>query len=221
MEPVWPNEPILALARGDPRRAAEVFRNTLHLSLPPTWSAGIRSRHLAWNGTLTGMALAAAGDTVAVRALADSVEMWGQGSLYGRDRRAHHYLRGMVHQAGGRHEDAVREFRAAIHSPTMGFTRVNYELARSLLGLRRPREAVAALQPALRGDIEAGNFYVAHTELHELLRNRSIARECLTALPCTISRGEGMGARRQGILATPGRCPCLACTTRRPDASEP
>ncbi len=115
------------------------------------------------------MALAAAGDTVAVRALADSVEMWGRASLYGRDQKAHHYLRGMVHQAGGRYEDAAREFRAAIHSPAMGFTRVNYELARCLLRLGRPREAIAALQPALRGDLESGALYLTHTELHELL----------------------------------------------------
>jgi predicted Zn-dependent protease len=115
------------------------------------------------------MALAAAGDTVALRALADSVEVWGRGSLYGRDRKTHHYLRGMLHQAAGRHEDAAREFRAAIHSPTMGFTRVNYELARCLIRLGRPTEAIAALQPALRGDIEAGALYITHTELHETL----------------------------------------------------
>ena len=51
----------------------------------------------------------------------------------------------------------------------MGFTRVNYELARSLLRLGRAREAVSALQPALRGDLEAGALYLTHTELHELL----------------------------------------------------
>jgi predicted Zn-dependent protease len=115
------------------------------------------------------MALAAAGDTFALRTLADSVEVWGRGSLYGRDRKTHHYLRGMVHQAAGRHEDAAREFRAAIHSPTMGFTRVNYELARCLIRLDRPREAIAALQPALRGDLDAGALYITHTELHEVL----------------------------------------------------
>ena len=163
------NEGILAIARGDARRAATLFEHTLHLSLPPNWSEGNKARHRAWNGTLYGMALAAAGDTVALRPLADSVEVWGRGSLYGRDRKTHHYLRGMVHQAAGRHEDAAREFRAAIHSPTMGFTRVNYELARCLIRLGRPQEAIAALQPALRGDLEAGALYVTHTELHEVL----------------------------------------------------
>jgi len=163
------NEGILALAGGDARAAAAVFGRILHTSLPQNWSAGTRARHRAWNGTLYGMALAAAGDTNALRALADSVEVWGSASLYGRDRRTHHYLRGMLQQAAGRHEDAAREFQAAIHSPTNGFTRVNYELARCLIQLGRPQEAIAALQAALRGDIEAGALYVTHTELHEVL----------------------------------------------------
>jgi DNA-binding SARP family transcriptional activator len=163
------NEGILALARGDARAAATVYSHVLHASLPANWSDGSKARHRAWNGTLYGMALAAAGDTVALHALADSVELWGRGSLYGRDRRTHHYLRGMLHQAAGRNGEAAREFQAAIHSPTMGFTRVNYELARCLIQLGRPREAIAALQSALRGDIDAGALYLTRTELHETL----------------------------------------------------
>jgi predicted Zn-dependent protease len=115
------------------------------------------------------MALAAAGDTLAVRALADTAERWGSESAYGRDRRASHYLRGMGLIASGRDADAAREFAAAISSPSLGFTRVNYELGKVLLRLRRPAEAIAALQPALRGEIDASNLYVTRTELHEVL----------------------------------------------------
>jgi len=68
-----------------------------------------------------------------------------------------------------RDEDAVREFHAAIHSPNLGFTRVNYELARALLRLGRPTEAVATLQSSLRGEIDESNLYITRTDLHELL----------------------------------------------------
>jgi hypothetical protein len=38
-----------------------------------------------------------------------------------------------------------------------------------LIRLGRPTEAIAALQPALRGSLEASNLYMSRTELHELL----------------------------------------------------
>ena len=49
------------------------------------------------------------------------------------------------------------------------FTRTNFELGRIYLRMKRPRDAVAILQPALRGAIDASNLYVTRTELHELL----------------------------------------------------
>lgn len=169
--PASPNDfdaGILALERGDARGAAAVFhakarQAASHLPL------GYRARVRTWNTTLEGMALAAAGDTSAVRALIDSVEQWGSRSAYGRDQKAHHYLRGLMFAAQRRDEDAVREFREAIHSPNLGFTRVNYELARAQLRLGRPAEAVNTLQSSLRGEIDASNLYITRTDLHELL----------------------------------------------------
>jgi tetratricopeptide (TPR) repeat protein len=162
------NEGILALARGRAREAAGVFR-TLRGSDMSADPPGFRARVRSWSGTLEGMAAAAAGDTATVRALADSVERWGSASAYGRDRKAHHYLRALLLVEGKDDSAAVREFRAAIHSPSLGFTRVNYELARALLRLGRPQEAVATLQSALRGELSASCLYITHTELHELL----------------------------------------------------
>src|SRR6185503_2577964 len=64
---------------------------------------------------------------------------------------------------------AIDELRASIFAPTTGFTRSNYQLARVYLRAKRPREAVAVLQPALRGILDASNLYVNRIEVHELL----------------------------------------------------
>ena len=162
------NAGILPFEQGDGRRAAAVFERNARVDVSRS-SPGYQARIRAWNATLQGMSLAAVGDTARVRMLADTVERWGRASLYGRDRKAHHYLRGLLLSAEGRHEEAVLAYRAAMHSPSLGFTRVNYELARTLMRLGRPAQAVAALQPALRGEIDASNLYLTRTELHELL----------------------------------------------------
>jgi DNA-binding SARP family transcriptional activator len=168
-----PREPVndgqIALERGDAAHAASAYARLRAGINPNVWLGGFAARNLAWTGTLLGMAFAAVGDTAAVLQMADTVEYWGQRSLYGRDRRAHHYLRGMAHAMAGRDDDAIRELRQAISSPTLGFTRVNYELGRVLLRRDRPREAVDVLAPALRGEVDASNLYVTRTELHELL----------------------------------------------------
>jgi len=163
------NEGILALERGDSRASAAGFVRGWEAPLGPGLSPGMAARYHAWRGTLAGMAVAAAGDTAAVRRLADSVEYWGARSIYGRDRKAHHYLRGLLFTAARRDDDAIREFQQAIYSPTLGFTRVNLELGRALMRQDRAREAAAVVAPALRGEVDASNLYVTRTELHELL----------------------------------------------------
>ena len=163
------NEGILALERGDSRAGAARFVRGWEEPLSSGLSPGMAARYHAWRGTLAGMAMAAAGDTAALRRMADSVEYWGARSIYGRDRRAHHYLRGLLSTAARRDDDAIREFHEAIYSPTLGFTRVNFELGRALLRRNRAREAVAVVAPALRGEVDAANLYVTRTELHELL----------------------------------------------------
>jgi len=42
-------------------------------------------------------------------------------------------------------------------------------MARSLLELHRPAEAIAVLRPAIRGGVDGSNTYVSRTELHEAL----------------------------------------------------
>jgi DNA-binding SARP family transcriptional activator len=179
----------------------------------------LQARNMTWNYTLLGMALLANGDTSRIRTLADSIEYWGRHSLYGRDQRAHHYLRGMLLIARGKDNDAVVHLKAAIHSPTNGFTRVNYELGKTLVRLNRPAEAVPVVQAALHGDIDGSNLYVTRTDLHELLAQafdmmdrrdsaefhyRAVAKAWKRADPAFHARREVAGARLKG-RATPPR----------------
>lgn len=127
------------------------------------------ARDVSWNLAHVTTSVAAMGDTVRLKRLADSLERIGTQSSYGRDGRLHHYARGFLARARGDEAGAAEEFRRAIYSPSMGFTRANFELGRSLLALHRPAEAVPVLRAALQGSLEASNFYLTHTELHELL----------------------------------------------------
>lgn len=161
-------EALVALDAGNPRTAVAIF-DTMARDEQSHWQSAIRARHLTWNKTRLAMALAIAGDTARLRFLVDTIETWGQRSLYGRDRRSHHFVRGMLLAARKRDAEAVEELRQAIHSPTNGFTRINYELGKVLLRLDRPGEAVPIVRAALRGGIDGSNLYVTRTELHELL----------------------------------------------------
>jgi len=159
---------VIALEQGDIRTALSIFGTRAGWDYS-AWPAGIGARHRTWSRTLLAMVLAASGDTLRLRQLADSTEYWGQRSNYGRDRRAHHYVRGMLLVAEHRDAEAATELREAIHSPTYGFTRVNYELGRTLVRLGRPEEAVPVVRAALHGELDGSSLYISRTELHELL----------------------------------------------------
>lgn len=150
------------------REAAHVFDSLA--TFPPTGAASGRlARHKSWMLVHLATTLAAAGDTAALKALLEPLRAWGSRSGFGRDRRLHHHANGLLLAARGRLEDAAAEFQRAIYSSTQGYTRSNYELARVLLALGRPRDAVAVLGPALRGPLDGSNLYVTRTELQELL----------------------------------------------------
>jgi DNA-binding SARP family transcriptional activator/TolB-like protein len=151
---------------GEYRRAAATFDSITRAPRDSTPSQLARNK--VWTQTLRATALFAAGDTALLPALADSIEAWGQGSSYGRDRRLHHHVRGLIAEARGQYEVAASEFERAIFSPVLGYTRTNYELAKVLLRLNRPREAVRWVTPALRGPYDGANTYTTRTELLEL-----------------------------------------------------
>jgi DNA-binding SARP family transcriptional activator len=161
---------ILAMSLGDPADAASRFLELASQSNGNyPGSSGRQARNRAWNLTLAGTAFAEAGDTSSVRRLIDSVEAIGRRSLYVRDPRLHHFLRGLLLEKATRLDSAVQEFRAAMTSPTLGYTRVNYELGKSLIALNRPDEAIPVLRAPLHGGLEGSGLYLTRTEAHELL----------------------------------------------------
>jgi tetratricopeptide (TPR) repeat protein/TolB-like protein len=127
------------------------------------------ARGTVWMLAQAGGARRSAGDTVTLGRLADSIRVLGAESAYGRDQRLHHHIRGLLLAARGDDAGAISEFKSGIYSLTEGYTRTSYELARVYLRDHRPREAIAVLQPALRGTLEASNLYLNRTEIHELL----------------------------------------------------
>lgn len=162
------SEAIVLFEMGRPREAAALWDSLADEARRMTGDAR-QARQLAWIFTHAAVALGAAGDTVAVKRLIPLIEEYGSRSAYGRDPRLHHHARGLLHVARGDDIRAAAEFRRAVFSPTGGYTRTNLELARVLLRLRRPDEAVAMLRAAFRGPLQASNLYVTHTELHETL----------------------------------------------------
>jgi tetratricopeptide (TPR) repeat protein len=165
-----PLRPILLFERGRFREAAADFeagaRPSRSSSVPLT---GHAAKNLAFNLTHAATAWAAAGDTARLAGLADSIETAGRNSLSSREALLAHYVRGLLLTARGQPALAAEQYRRSVFSWTEGYTRVNYALAQTLLQLHRSREAIAALQPAFRGSLEAANLYITRTELHELL----------------------------------------------------
>ncbi|HEV2180789.1 MAG TPA: BTAD domain-containing putative transcriptional regulator [Gemmatimonadaceae bacterium] len=155
---------------GHYRSAARIFDSLA--AIPPTAAPnapGSLARQRSWMLTHAATAWAAAGDTVHLAQLADSVEGSARLSSYGRDWSLPHYLRGLLWRARGDSARSLRELSHAIFSPSEGYTRANLELAREWLGAGQPRAAVAILSSALRGPVEASSFYLTRTEIHELL----------------------------------------------------
>jgi len=150
------------------REAAALWDSIASLRAPRETSSRL-ARHRAWFLTLAATALAAAGDTAGLPARADTIEALGRRSAYGRDHRLHHHVRGLVYAARGKHEEAIESYRRAMLTPTVGYTRTQYEMARSLQQLGRLDAAIGALRPVLHGPPDGANSYLIWTDVHEFM----------------------------------------------------
>jgi tetratricopeptide (TPR) repeat protein len=164
VHPIAVNEAQVLFESGRGRDAAALYDSISRWS-----SSGAGNSNRIWQLTHMADALVAAGDTAGLPVLVDTIRALAPLSGYGRDARLPYHVEGLLLAARGQDVAAVDAFRRAIFSWNMGYTRTNLEMARALLRLGRAREAVAALQPALRGSLEVNNSYVTHTELRRVL----------------------------------------------------
>jgi len=156
--------------QGRDRAAAHIFDSLATVLPSPAPNApGSMARQRSWMLTHAGTAWAAAGDTVQLARMADSVEGSARLSSYGRDWALPHYLRALLWKARGDPARSLSELSRAIYSPSEGYSRANFELARAWLGAGQPQRAIAILNSALRGPVEASAYYLTRTEIHELL----------------------------------------------------
>lgn len=162
-----------SLARGrDLVAATRVFEQAaLHLDDAQRrkqvgFSPATEARAFAWPHALLADALFLAGsrDTLKLIALADSIEIVGRRSGFGRDVRLHFHVRGLVAEIGGRWTDAERAFERARWGRG-GWTRTNIELARVQMAQGRPHDAVATLQDSRFGTLGGMGRYAPRTEI--------------------------------------------------------
>src|SRR4051812_44955627 len=150
------------------REAAALFDSSASWR-PANESVASSARERAWSLAHAARSLAAAGDTADLAARADTIAAVGVQSASGRDQRLASYIRGLLLLARNDVPNALVAIRSSIYSLPAGYTRENYDLARIYLRVGRPRHAVAVLQSALRGKLDASNFYLTQTEIRELL----------------------------------------------------
>jgi DNA-binding SARP family transcriptional activator/tetratricopeptide (TPR) repeat protein/TolB-like protein len=166
------------LIRADNRRllnegdvAARMYESMSHADPRPVPVESGAVRAFCWHHALAADALGGKGDTVRLRAIADTLQTSCRRSYYGRDWRLHHHVRGLIAARGGRFDEAEREFGQAIWTTVEGWSRTTVELARARLALGRPREAITALRTAYATRLDAMGRYVPISELDFWMAN--------------------------------------------------
>jgi tetratricopeptide (TPR) repeat protein len=161
-------EAVVLFEGGRLREAIALYEqlalNTWDGEASPNRLAGHRASVL----THLGNARAVAGDTIGLEALADSIEALGRRSGNHRFRVAHHHVRGMLARSRGDRKLAVEEFRRAEYAVTEAYGRTKTELARTLLELHRPREALQVIQPVLRAGMMGPIYHAPRSEVQEI-----------------------------------------------------
>ena len=150
--------------RSSARAAAALFDS---MAATPGYPELRMARHRVWMWTHRATALALAGDTAELPGLERRIAEMARRSAYGRDWRMPYYVQGLLFEAREDWPRAADAYRRAIWSPTENH--IAPRLAHVLLKSGQPAEAVRALEPWLRGPLDAANQYVRRSEAHQLL----------------------------------------------------
>lgn len=150
------------------REAAKRFEQAGRVPRPGE-RASAEARNLTWSLTHAAGALAAAGDSSRLAALADSISRFGSQTGLARDRQIASYPRGLLEYLRRDYGAAEGELRRAIYSTSLGYPRVNLALARALREGGRPDAAIPVLQAALHNVMSGNGLYATRTEMHEAI----------------------------------------------------
>ncbi|MGQ0814311.1 MAG: BTAD domain-containing putative transcriptional regulator [Gemmatimonadota bacterium] len=160
-------EAYVLLEMGQPRAAAALFDSIAQHPFTPL-SRARNARAAIGAFARSAEAYAAAGDTIRLKQLIDTMQTLGPLTGFAPAREQHHHARGLLLRARGDHHGAAREFTAALVFPANVWTRTHYRLAQELMALGRHREAARVLGGALRSTVGGAGYGLPQRELHEL-----------------------------------------------------
>jgi len=166
-------EEMDALGRlGDYAGVLRLFRQRIgdpvHMRAAARALRGDAARWFCWTRTLEANALAGSGDTLRLRALADSIRVMSARSYYARDEHLASHVLGLIAMHAGRYAEAEREFSAARWG-VAGFSATVAWLARAQLAQGHAAAAVATLRDAYEGPLDAMGRYQPRSELDNLM----------------------------------------------------
>lgn len=129
---------------------------------------GDAARWFTWTRALEANALAGSGDTLRLRAIADSMQTIAPRSYYGRDWRLYHHVLGLIAMRTHRYGVAEREFQLARWG-VGGWTATVAWLARAEIADHKPAAAVATLRQGYQSSLDAMGRYVPRSELDYMM----------------------------------------------------
>jgi DNA-binding SARP family transcriptional activator/TolB-like protein/Tfp pilus assembly protein PilF len=156
---------------GDYKGAEIVYERASHPAgspevFPPR---GTGTRGYCWHHALLADAIAPAGDTKRLAAIADTLEIGCAKSFFGRDRVLYHHVRGLVALQQQHLMEAVVELQQARWGVAEGWTRTNVALAEAQLRLGQARLAVQTLRDAYAGPLDGMGRYEPRSHLDFLM----------------------------------------------------